>query len=379
MRILHIGLNSHYTEGLMYQDNVIPDLNSKDGHDVVYVTDIYCFKNGVLIKKGEEEKVLKSGVRLIRLNYDYIFNKFISSKIMKTHKLSKIIIDFCPDVILYHGLGGYELMTVASYKCNHPNIKFYVDNHADFNNSARTFLAKFWYKTINKFFVWDSRKWFDKVFYITSEGRFFLKTIYSLPDDILEWFPLGGFIIDAKTRAKTRNSFLRAHNLPANSIIISHSGKLNSLKKTDELLQAFKQVKSSNFVLFICGSIDSEYKAVLEPKIKADNRIRFLGWKNNDELCELLSATDLYCQPGSQSVTAQNAICCGCPVMLYPHLAYKDFIQDNVFWVTNVDDIKNVFLQIELNPRVLLKMKEASYELATQVLDYNKIAARLYE
>ena len=43
-----------------------------------------------------------------------------------------------PDVILFHGLCGWELHAAARYKRENPSVRLYVDSHEDENNSART-------------------------------------------------------------------------------------------------------------------------------------------------------------------------------------------------------------------------------------------------
>ena len=77
MTILHIGLLSYYTEGMLYQDNILPQMNIQDGHKVVFVSNASKYVNGVLQSVDEEDIVLDDGMRLIRLNYDYVINRFI--------------------------------------------------------------------------------------------------------------------------------------------------------------------------------------------------------------------------------------------------------------------------------------------------------------
>ena len=33
MNILHMDINCHYTEGMLYQDNALPKVNADDGHN----------------------------------------------------------------------------------------------------------------------------------------------------------------------------------------------------------------------------------------------------------------------------------------------------------------------------------------------------------
>ena len=47
-----------------------------------------------------------------------------------------------PDVILFHGMCAWELLTVARYARAHPSVQLYVDCHEDFNNSARGWVSR---------------------------------------------------------------------------------------------------------------------------------------------------------------------------------------------------------------------------------------------
>ena len=125
MRIVHVCLASHYTEGMSYQDNILPDINSQDGHEVLIISNTQKYVDGKLVDTDEEEKNIKHNLKLIRINFDKIFTKFISEKIRKSKKLYSILEKFKPDVILFHGMCAYELLTVSKYKKNHPSIKLY--------------------------------------------------------------------------------------------------------------------------------------------------------------------------------------------------------------------------------------------------------------
>jgi len=59
MRIVHVCLASHYTEGMNYQDNILPDVNSQDGHEVLIISDTQKYIDGKLVDTNEEEKNLK--------------------------------------------------------------------------------------------------------------------------------------------------------------------------------------------------------------------------------------------------------------------------------------------------------------------------------
>ncbi|WP_373332392.1 glycosyltransferase family 4 protein [Thiopseudomonas alkaliphila] len=380
MKILHVCLASHYTEGMTYQDNQLSEQNAKDGHDVVVVADCFVYKGSDLVEVPEEDIYLPSGVRLIRFKYDKILNNTVSSKIRKVSRLKTLIESYLPDVILFHGVAGWEMLTVAKYKKNNPKVKLYIDSHEDRHNSGTFWFSLFFqYKLFNNIIVKRISSYVDKFLYLSFESKEFLNKIYGLKDDCLEFYPLGGNVIEPKRREKYESVIRERHKLAINDILIVHSGKLDSPKKTEQLLKAFFRVKSENLRLFIIGSIPNHMEPLLIPLIRRDARVIFLGWKSGDELIQYLSAADLYFQPGTQSATMQNAICCSCPVALYPYPSHEPYIQGNGFFVKNENDYVDVFNTLTRSPHLISQMKKASYKIANDLLDYKKLAARLYE
>lgn len=378
-KILHVCLASHYTEGMTYQDNQLPDQNALDGHDVVVVSDCFVYEANRLIELQEEDRVLSSGVRLIRCKYDKIINSTISSKVRKVSKLSNILNEFAPDVILFHGVAGWEMLTVANYKKKNPKSSLYIDSHEDVHNSGTFWLSMFFqYKILNKIIVNNIKKHVDKFLYISEESRSFLSDIYGLPENLMEFYPLGGNIVDENLRDEYTVAIRKKHNLKNDDIIVVHSGKLDARKKTEIVLNAALSVNSSRLKIFIIGSIPDDMKSVLLPLIQRDDRVVFVGWKKSAELIKYLCAADLYLQPGTQSATMQNAICCGAPVALFPYRSHKPYIDGNGFYVENEIDCANVFKEILENPKLINEMKENSMKLARNLLDYKKLAARLY-
>jgi len=379
MKILHICLAAHYTEGMAYQDNQLPDQNAKDGHEVVVVSDCFKYDGSRLIEVQEEDKVLPSGVRLIRLQYDRVINKYISSKVRKVKKLKCIISNEKPQVIVFHGVAGWEMLTSAKYKENHANVKLYIDSHEDFHNSGRFWVSRLiQYRLFNRLIVNRIKRNVDKFLYITYESKNFLSHMYGLREDEMEFYPLGGFIVDRYVKTQCASSIRARHNFLDSDILIIHTGKLDEPKKTRELILAFMKVESQRLKLLIIGSIPKEREQILFPLIERDKRILFLGWKRGEELREYLAGADLYFQPGTQSATMQNAVCSGTPVALYPYPSHTFYQQDNVFYVKDIADYIGVFERILQDDTLLPKMSEASYKIAFEQLDYKVLAARLY-
>ncbi len=375
MNILHIGLVSHLTESMLYQDNYLSELNAKDGHNVIFISDVYVYKDGKLIETVECDKVMDNKVRLIRLKYDYIINSFISQKIQKVKKIFDYLNIIKPDVILYHGLCGYELMDVAKYVKNNTNVLFYVDSHENFNNTAKNIISKFAYKYIHGFFINKALLYIKKVLYIGFPEKKYIKDMYGLSDEKLEYFPLGGIIIDKKLQEKYRQEIINEMDFPKDIIICTHSGKINNLKKTNQVIKAFSNIKNNKLRLLIYGSIQDDLKNEINSLIEKDNRIYFLGWKNSIEQEKILGATDLYIQPGSESATAQVALCSGC-ALIVNRKYYLEAFKDNVFYAESIQEIEDILNRIICDANVLYKMKDKCYELAKNELDYEVLSKK---
>ncbi|MBR5316979.1 MAG: glycosyltransferase [Lachnospiraceae bacterium] len=362
---------------MTYQDNMLVKACCDSNHSVVYISDIFHYYDGELVPCEEGEYKIADNFRLIRVKYDTIISNRVASKIRKVSKLKKILEEIKPDVILYHEFCGYELLTVAEYVKENPNVIFYGDAHADFHNTAKTSIAKLFYRYIHGYFVKKALPYVRKVLCISMESMDYLKEMYKITEDKIEWYPLGGMVFNDEFYNFKRKKIREEIGLSDEEILFVHSGKMNKEKKTEELLRAFTEIKDNRFRLILIGSLTEEVKEAIMPYVETDSRIEFLGWKTGDELQEYLCAADMYMQPGTQSATMQNAICCRCAVMLYPYRSHVPYVVGNGYFVENMMDIKNVLLNISGNPEILKEMSYISKKMGSEILDYSKLAERL--
>lgn len=375
MKILHIGLVSSYTEGMTYQDNYLPNINIEQGHEVVFVTNTNKYVEGKLVEVEEEDVFLANGLRLIRYRYDNWGNRYVSKKIQKVTRVKKLMEGFKPDVIMYHGVCGYELMDVAEYVKRNPKVLFYVDSHEDFKNTARNFLSKFFYKYVHGVFVNKALPYINKILYLGEDCKVYLKELYNISDDKLEFYPLGGIIQSDEEQVISKEHLCEKYGLEKDSIIFMHSGKMNKDKKTINLLKAFKRIRNANTYLFIFGSIEPEVKEEIITLIEENSRVYYLGWKSAEEIIMLLNAADVYCQPGTPSATSQVALCCGCAEIVYPIASYKSMYENSVLYAKDDEELYNQ-MQIICDAEFLHKYQEKGYKKACEILDYKKLAQR---
>lgn len=381
MKILHCCLSCFYIDNYNYQENVLPLINKFDGHEVKIIASTETFIGNSQLGYIKPSKYFtKNGIEVERIPYRRYLPHFIMKKIRHYENVYGLIKEFSPDVILFHGVSAYELLNVVKYKKNNPNVKLYVDSHEDFNNSARNFISReFLHKRFYKNIVQKVLPYIDKILCISTESFDFLEKTYKVRSDKMELYPLGGVVFDDLEWNEKRDKIRKSLCMNERDILIIHSGKMDINKRTEDLLKAFIQIKSNKLKLILIGSIPEDVKYKVSSLIKSDKRIHYIGWKESSELLEYLCAADIYFQPGSQSATMQNAICCRCPVVLYPYKAHKPYLKGNGFYVKSIDDMVNVLRKIETNPKILKIMSNKSYNIACELLDYNKLAKRLYE
>jgi len=381
MKIAHVGIVCFFTEGMTYQDNQLTQQNVADGHEVLYISNAAKYVNGKIVETGYEDIVLPDGMRLVRLPYERIINKFISGKLRKVKGLYKLLCDFAPDVILSHDLCYLSVFDVLRYKKEHPQVKLYADTHTEEKNSGLNWLSmNIQHKIIFRYLYQKAYPYLEKYFYISQEIKDFSVKHYGLPEDKMEFFPLCGHILKDSEYAELRASGREELGLTEDETVFIHAGKLEDEKRTDEILSAFASVPELKAKLIVCGSIPEDMKERLVGPLHADERVLYLGWKKADELIRYLCAADLYLQPGGQSSIMQNAVCCRKAVMLYPHPAYvSGYDGGNVIWVETEEDMRKSFETIASGGIDLKLLGEKSSLFASEYLDYGKLAAKLYE
>lgn len=381
MKILHLMLASFYIDHYNYQENALPRQNKGDGNDVEIIASCFTFNaegKGTYLRPSKYEN--EDGIPVIRLQYRKIFSHGILRRVRTYPGVYKLIEAFHPDVIMFHGCSSWELLTVAKYKKKHPSVRLYVDNHADQNNSGQGFVSNvIQHRCFYKPILHRALQYIDKVFYLSIECGDFLRDVYSIPDKHLEFYPLGGKIITAEERKSISLSIQTSNGVDENNIIFCHSGKMDAKKRTAEIIRAFSKIDDTRMRLWLFGSLADDIKSEILALIDNDNRISFMGWKKPEELTQYLCATDMYIQLGGQSATMQNALCCGCAIMLYPHKSHEPYVQHNGFFIRTEEDMILTFNNISSNPEQLKRMQSASFVVARKLLDYKKLAARLYE
>lgn len=368
MVICHLGLNSPFNENWNYQENLLPRCQSMIGNKVYQIVRNISWDNGRIVEVPEEKYVNSDGVNVIRIKpKKNLFSKWVGGRFVQ---LSRILEDVKPDIIFMHDIQCLDVDVVVKY-VKKSNCILYIDNHADVQNSAKNIFSKYiLHKVLWKHNAKISIPYVKKFFGITFECMDFLKDFYEVPDYLIEYLPLGGFVFSDSQYNQYRTR-LRDELGMKDEILFLHSGKLNRSKKTDLLVESFRNNATSNCRLIIIGSCDDkEIENSIKDGIKFDSRIQYLGWKSGEELLRYLCAADVYAQPGTQSATMQNAACCRCALLLFPYESHKYLFGSSVVYASGKEDIKEA-LSIFSDAEVVKKYQKHIFDIAKRKLDYS--------
>lgn len=379
MKIAHLCLSCFYVDGFSYQENELVRQHVEDGHDVVVIASTEVFdQHRVPGYREPGEYMGTDGARVIRLPYRRWLPHAMMKKLRMHPGVDALLEKEAPDVILFHGLCGWEMLALKRYKARHPRARIFADSHEDFNNSARSFISKYllhwsYYRPI----VHRVQDVLEKVLCISTETMDFVRDFYGVPAHRVEFYPLGGRVLEDVEYAALRARGRTLHGIGPEHILFVQSGKIDRVKKLTETLKAFAQVRDERFRLVIAGQLLEDVAEEVEQLLAADPRVTFIGWQSAEQLRTLLCAADVYVQPGSQSATMQMSLCTRCAVVLADVPSHKPYLDGNGWLLHEGVTMQDVFSQISSRPHLLEKLSQQSAQLAARLLDYRALAARL--
>lgn len=382
MKVVHICLGCFFPDNYSYQENMLPKFHKELGYDVEVIASLETFDaNGkpTYLKKGSKY-VNEYGIPVTRL--DYKKPETLYKKMKRYIGVYEAIEKANPQILFIHGCQFRDIDVIVKYLEKHPNVKVYVDNHADFSNSATNWLSK---NILHKVFWRHSAHIIEPYtikFYGVLPARVdFLKNIYKLPAEKCELLVMGADddkVNEART-PEIRRQIRMLYNIAQDDFLIITGGKIDPWKtQTLLLMEAISRINNPKIKLIVFGSVTPELKQ--EVSKKADGtRVQYIGWIKSTESYKYFAASDLVVFPGRHSVFWEQVCGQGIPMVCkYWNGTTHVDLGGNVAFLSkdSVEEIYDVISNIIYFPEKYAKMKNVALKKGMNVFSYRKIAKR---
>ena len=385
MKVVHLCLASFFPDNYSYQENLLPKYHKMLGYDVEVIASTQsfdehgkvCFLDNVGTYLNEYD------IKVTRLPYKS------DNKIWKKLKRYRGVFDAVsaasPDILFIHGGQFLDIDQVVKYLKNHSAVRVYVDNHADFSNSATNWISK---NILHKI-IWKRCEHkiepYTKKFYGVLPVRVdFLKNVYGLPANKCELLVMGADdeLVEKAKNSGARERIRQQYGIKENDFLILTGGKIDPWKtQTLLLMQAVKNIERENVRLIVFGSVTQELSEQVKSLADGD-KIQYIGWINSKDTYDYFEAADLVVFPGRHSVMWEQVTGQGKPMIVkdWPGTHHID-LGGNVEFITK-DSVVEIQDKLEMflsDPVKASEMTKIAERKGMQYFSYADISKRAIE
>ena len=354
------------------------------GWDTTIVTSRWIWDSNGKMKIDDRDKyVNEDGVKVIRLPMNGKENFYNHFK--RFYGFLQVLNSETPDIIFIHGCQFLDIDQVVKYLKKHHDVKVFVDNHADFSNSARGWVSKnILHKIIWRHCAHKIEPYTTKFYGVLPARVDFLKNIYKLPAEKCELLVMGAddeLVEKAKTSG-ARKRIRDQYKIADTDFLIMTGGKIDQWKtQTLLLMQAVHNIKNESVKLIVFGSVTQELME--QVKSLADGtKVQYIGWIQSKDSYDYFEAADLVVFPGRHSVMWEQVVGQGKPMLVKDWVGTHHVdIGGNVKFLTkdSVEEIQGEIEHLLANPDEYQKMTNVAEKEGMKVFSYKEIARRAIE
>ncbi len=316
MRI--VSVNSHFQEGLGYQDYNLAKTWTELGHEVILVASDLHFKFPNYAETVEKtigprqqepgEYRTDFGARLIRLKSSYEVGYLVGML-----GLVDTVASLKPDLIVSHVLLSPNTVQLARAR-KLADVPLVVDDHTTSNVTTKGSLKRLVVQNLARVFVPQIERRARKIVAISSSVVEHL-TDLGIARDKIELIGLGTdistFYPDAAASAKTRDEL----GIEPTTTLLLYTGKVIREKHVQNLIQSASELTDANDrrpVVLVLGNGDAAYLEELRVLAKAvDVDTVFLPAVGPEALRAYYSAADVAVWPAHTTISTLDANACG--------------------------------------------------------------------
>lgn len=381
MRILHCCLACFYVDSYGYQENILPKQHKSDGHEVEIMASTETYVDGKRLGYVQPSfYISESGIPVTRLAYRKFLPHFFMRKFRMYRGINNTLERFQPDIIFIHDCQFIDIRLIVKYARRNPEVKIFVDCHADSNNSAKNWLSKYiLHKLIYRWCAKMIEPYTEKFYGVLPARCSFLHDVYGIAQNKIELLVMGAEDdrVHIEQRDEIRERLLRELNLRTNDFIIVTGGKFTKRKKLDVLLKAIRIVNFERIKLIVFGSMTRDVMEEVKAELTNPN-VRYIGWLGAEKVYDYFIMSDLTVFTGLHSVLWEQALACGVPCVFsdmdgFHHVDKGGnciFLKDGT-----AEEVADVLMRISLNQEVHSEMKRCAMHAAPHFL-YSDIARR---
>lgn len=382
MKILHLCLAAFYIDNYSYQENMLPKYHRLMGHDVSVIASLVSFDNNgkECLLESAGEYFSNDGYRVKRLDY-----KKPGILITRTLRLYEDL--YCsieremPDIIFIHGCQFWDIRQILRYVKKHKGIRIFIDNHADFINSATNWFSRnILHRLIWRYCAKIIEPYTEKFYGVTPLRCDFIKKVYKIPDKKIELLVLGGDDekIDHLKGNIIKSRIRKLFNINEDDFVIISGGKIDRNKNIHYLMEAVLDIREERLKLLLFGNINDEMRQVIDNIGKSD-RIINAGWIESGSIYDYFLASDLAAFPGTHSVLWEQSVSAGLPG-IFKYWKGMDHIDlggnCRFLYSDKVSEIKQVIMSIIQTDGVYDGMRKKAMEAGKTTFSYREIARR---
>lgn len=381
MRILHIQFAGPFSEGMGYQENILPKYHVRLGHDVFFLTNCFSWVKGDLVHVSPGKKLLKDGFMLERMEFVNLGLECITKKFRVVKDVEQKLDEINPDFIMLHGVQSFANYGIINYLKKHPSVTMIVDNHTDFGNSAKNLLSKYILHGV----IWKHLAHilvpYTKMFYGVLPARVnFLKSMYTIPSNKCDLLVMGAddeLVQQASDRIEKVN-IRQKHGIKADDFLIVTGGKIDfKKKKVLNLMDAVNRIHKKKVKLIVFGSVVTALKNDVFKR--CSEYVQYIGWIESALTYDYFAIADLAIFPGGHSVFWEQACGQGLPLIVkkWEDMTHLD-MGGNVIYLeqASVFEIENNIRQLMNRSERYYFMKSVAVKRAMKHFSYKNIAAK---
>lgn len=318
MRVLHCCLAAFYIDDAGYQENILPRMHKRQGHEVAIIasTETYL-ENHQMGYLKPSNYLSNDGIPVSRLPYAKGLPHKLARKLRIYRGLYEAVDEFSPDILFLHDCQFLDISRIAQYAKSNPNVRIYVDGHTDFMNSARTWLSKYILHGLIYRYCAKRIEPYTRKFYGVLPARVdFFHEMYGISREKTDLLVLGADDekIDFERKDFIRDEIRDELEIKNTDFVVITGGKIDRRKSIHYLMRAILSLESKDTKLIVFGSPTEDMRSEID-ELSGDDRIRCIGWVDSDKVYDLFLAADLGVFPGTHSVLWEQAIGTGLPCL----------------------------------------------------------------